>query len=182
MKMTLQRGVAAQKAFQISKTARVDNVGQTLRHREVKSDSKHKARAAQHDGKWERIIAALLVSFMHHNASNLRPGEASLLRTLKIQHTRSCTHVSFLSRVKMELKSDNCRDKNKLERWLYFYPFSCVVLTLSVTAGATHLSESSGFRGRRSFHVRDFFCLSVPGDGDHVVHSAALWSNANETL
>lgn len=156
MKMTLQRGVAVQIALQISETARVNIVGQTLRHREVKSDGKHKAWAARHDGKGKRIIAAILVSFMHHNASNLSQERPRFLRTLKIQHMWSCTHVLFLSRVKMELKSDNCRDKNKLELWLYFYPFSCIVLALSVTAGATHLSVSSWFRGRRSFHVQAF--------------------------
>lgn len=51
MKMTLKRGAAVQIALQISETAKVNKVGQTLRHREGKSDGKHKALATRRDGK-----------------------------------------------------------------------------------------------------------------------------------
>lgn len=120
MKMTLKTGVAVQIALQISETARVNNLGQTRCHREMKSDGKHKARATRHDGKWKRIIAAILVSFMHRNAPDLSPERPM------------CTPVSFLSRVKMELKSDNCCNKNKLKCWLYVFLAYCIYQWLLV--------------------------------------------------
>lgn len=93
--MTLKRGVTVQIALQISGTVRVNDVGQTLHHQEVKSDGKHKARTTPRDGNEKRIFSKALVSFMHHNASNLGPECHQSPRTLE-------SYSSFVSRVKRD--------------------------------------------------------------------------------
>lgn len=78
MKMTPKR------SLQISGKVKVNDVGQTLQHQEVKSESdgKHEAWTARHDGERKRIISEILVWFLsitmhqilarratsHHNA------------------------------------------------------------------------------------------------------------------
>lgn len=96
----------------MSGTARVNDVGQMLHHRGVKSDGKHKAQTMRGDRKGKKKIYLRDINVMHHNASNRSPW------SLELHNSNMSTRVSFLSKVKSELKSDNRGNENKLRRWL----------------------------------------------------------------